>query len=536
MMRRSSTLSAAVLCVGALLTSSEALCSDPSGWITPVFNSGAVVTGAAAFAPESAKEGVAKSFGYSAPLDGIFLVPPGSPPTEAFSLGLPESVPSQSGARIVETARALGYNWAQCYLFVRNQIRFSPNRGVLRGPERTLLDREGNDADQAFLLLALLRASGYADTAVRYADGVGSFVSMPLGGSAEGYDAASWTGVPSTGTVMTVAGRVANVLNGNAIWIISTNSTVLTSKLYVEHFWVRIRLNSSWYDLDPSFKPRQRTPRSDTLPSDMGYDRALLLQKVGGTARLAYSVSGLDANRLEGELDRLATNLVERWRSSDRDLPVSAVIGTDEIVPQDLAEDPSVFHGTTNGSSSVDFLAQTNAFKNALRYALRLEHAGFTNTFWLDEVNTRRLWLSYTNSSQAFPRAVLHVGDGTWATEPAGGSVADDPLTIRVAFPDTFRFTNTAAYALSRSTNNVYAVPVGFGADHRGGMRDLAQQELNRSLGADDSAQGPGVRSRVLQVIGQQWHAQTAMMGELIGQMEGKRSQTLYQIGVSGQA
>ena len=69
-------------------------------------------------------------------------------------------LPSDDGGRIRELARGLDWNWQKCYRFVRDHVRFEPYFGILKGAERTLLDKEGNDADQALLLLALLRESG----------------------------------------------------------------------------------------------------------------------------------------------------------------------------------------------------------------------------------------------------------------------------------------------------------------------------------------------------------------------------------------
>jgi hypothetical protein len=105
----------------------------------------------------------------SQPPDLLAAVPPPPPlaPDADVDVGLPLSpgVPADRMERVRELARGLDHDWMKCYRFVRDNIDFAPYKGILRGPERTLTDREGNDADQAFLLLALLRASGYDPSA-----------------------------------------------------------------------------------------------------------------------------------------------------------------------------------------------------------------------------------------------------------------------------------------------------------------------------------------------------------------------------------
>ena len=70
-------------------------------------------------------------------------------------------LPKADNARLKELARGLEYDWEKCFDFVWNHIEFSLYPGIMRGAERTLIDREGNDADQSLLLVALLRLSGY---------------------------------------------------------------------------------------------------------------------------------------------------------------------------------------------------------------------------------------------------------------------------------------------------------------------------------------------------------------------------------------
>lgn len=464
--------------------------------------------------------------------------PPTEPGQNLINLGLgQEPAPNDL---ISETARGLDCNWAQCYLFVRNHIVFTPYRGISRGPERTLLDREGSDGDQAFLLLALLRASGYTNTTtVMYAppptDSFTGGFAMPLGGTTSGYDAASWLGVPATGTV-------------SAIWNDLVGKTLVRASLdgsrcggsggpagytvRVQHFWVRLTLGGTDYYLDPSFKPRRVTAPSASLLTDMGYIRSNLLAKAGGTVTNDWYVSGLATTNLTAELSRLSTNLAANWRASGTNVPASYFIGGDTIVPQNLAADTLTFHGATNGVV-VDFLAQTDTYKNALRTSVTLKHGGLTNTFWLDELGARHLWVSYTNSAQTYPKAVLHLDDAVVTNEPAGSSQSAVTAIITVS---NYSSVFPAQYSLTRSNGNVYAIPIGFGGDHNGGMRERAENELGRLRAAGLSETNVSLRSRVLQVVGQQWLAQTALLNTLDSRLKASGQHCFYNIGIAGQA
>lgn len=87
----------------------------------------------------------------------------------ALDIGLSNGLPASDFGRIKELARALDHDPDKCYRYVRDNIAYASYAGLLKGPERTLLDREGNELDQSFLLLALLRASGFTDAGIGYA-------------------------------------------------------------------------------------------------------------------------------------------------------------------------------------------------------------------------------------------------------------------------------------------------------------------------------------------------------------------------------
>ncbi|NLN01051.1 MAG: hypothetical protein GX174_03980, partial [Lentisphaerae bacterium] len=463
-------------------------------------------------------------------------VPCGVPqpvPASGWTPELPQSVPPGDGELIAETARGLDYSWTRCYLFVRDHIRFAPSPGILRGAGRTLLDREGNAADQALLLVALLRAAGYTATLMHVAPPADAWTGgfrIPLGGTANGYDAAAWLGC-ATGTVSETWSSVGGLLRsaGLKAYCGGSGSSPAGYDVRLEHYWAGIVLDGYLYPLDPCFKPRLTTPHRDIL-ADAGYSRSSLLATAGGSIGSSH-VQGLSAAALGAALDQLTSRLASTWHAADPVAAPRAFIGGDSVVPQDIHEDAYPSHGDVDGTPG-DFLAQSDAWKNARRTALTVTHGTASKTLWLDEVATRHVWISYTNAlGYTYPGAVLRVDDETVMAESAGSAQAAATLTLAVNHPHADM---TAPYDLVRATTNTYVIVLGMGGDHPGGMRAWAATELARARAADGT--GVAARARALQSVGQQWLAQTALVSDLAGRLGGVRRGFFYNIGIAGQS
>ena len=164
-----------------------------------------------------------------------------------MDLALSSHLPTPSWDRIMELARGLDRDPEKCYWYVRNNIAYAPYDGILKGPERTLLDREGNELDQAFLLLALLRASGFPNAGIGYTrltytnDVPEIHFRIPLRRQESGsdYNAADWMGVDATGSISDVAERVRTMhaLAGHASTLVTEGGVPY---LATDHFYVTL--------------------------------------------------------------------------------------------------------------------------------------------------------------------------------------------------------------------------------------------------------------------------------------------------------
>jgi hypothetical protein len=134
-------------------------------------------------------------------------------------------------------ARKLEKSPIQILAYVRDSLDYEPYYGSLKGSNRTLMEKAGNDFDLASLLVSLLRSSGIPS---RYAYGE---IVVPI------EDLMGWVGG------MKAASTAARILSANRI-----PATVLTIDgdtvaVRMEHCWVEAFVDDArWVALDPSFR------------------------------------------------------------------------------------------------------------------------------------------------------------------------------------------------------------------------------------------------------------------------------------------
>jgi len=174
---------------------------------------------------------------------------------------LSETVEVQFTQEIKNLAASLEYNPVKIYQYVKNNFDYEVYYGSLKGAQQTLLEKSGNDADLASLLIALLRASGIP---ARYVYGT---IRVPSN------KAMAWLGVKdiyTAGTILSTAGiPVKFITSGGSI-----------SSIELEHIWVEAYINyfpyqglkkgtgNTWISIDPSFQ--QYIPFDSSLPEYSG--------------------------------------------------------------------------------------------------------------------------------------------------------------------------------------------------------------------------------------------------------------------------
>ena len=448
-----------------------------------------------------------------------------------LSVGLQMTLPPAENVRIRELARGLNNDWRKCYGFVRDNIVYAPYFGFLRGPERTLLDREGNDADQSLLLFALLRASGY-DVSIAYepmlvsGNEIRNGFYMPLTDNADQfpYNAASWLDMPATGTVSTLYTQVSARLNAagrpSGFLMVGGIPCVMT-----DHFWVLLTVGGVTYYLDPSFKPTIRT-EGRNIVADMGYSRSSLLVSAGGYVGSCF-VRSLSSTGISTRLGEYVAAVRSAWTNANA--TVSQFIGESAVARQ---EDGLFFHGYHASEAPYDFFCMDTSIREGFRALVTIKCGSVSKQFYLDELGVRHLWLAFENGASVFPKVSLRLDDSVLVGESTGSSISPVAMTLDIAYGPA---SMSATYPLSRNVSHVYTIPVGFGGDARGGMRSWATEELSKLRASGAASDDVRMIGRALQVSGQQWLSQTALADKLYNRITGGDHQLFYNIGIAGQ-
>lgn len=167
-----------------------------------------------------------------------------------------------------QIASLLENNPVQLYEFVRNNFSYDPYYGSVKGSQSTLLLQNGNDFDQASVLIALFRVSGIP---ARYVYGT---VEIPI------EKAMKWLGgISDPRTVGTVLAT-----NGIPAKLILSGGTIKSVQL--EHVWTEVYIpytnyrglindptaSKTWIPLDPSFKLIEPNPDVIDLANAQQFD------------------------------------------------------------------------------------------------------------------------------------------------------------------------------------------------------------------------------------------------------------------------
>ena len=447
--------------------------------------------------------------------------------------GLKGRLPAADGTRIQDLARGLDHNWERCFDFVRNNILFSPYPGILKGPERTLLDREANAADQAFLLCALLRASGYGSATVLY---------TPLNDDSSA----------ESGFILPIYNYDGNTPYNVADWLWEGGDFEISRKFYmndmymrwidgthlaIEHFWVRVEIDGQQIDLDPSVKPQPKTYAKNAF-RDSGYDREAFLAAAGGTVD-ANGVKNLSESGIAAYLTARVNELKAAWKKAGAS--PSTFIGHQSITPR--ASEDSRFHGSWSSSSEpIDLLASSSAdVLESLRTRVTLDNYGYDFLtshgevdyqtefyFYLDEVGSRTLWFAKDDYGDLgfFVDEERVAQSALWSYFGAASIGVD----VACGEHPTYH-----SYPMKPNDGEVHVLSVNLGADNADGIRKIASKRIRdlRKRGYVDS--DDVMRAALLQLQGQEWLSQVENHVRLWSSVIGGDMSHFYNIGIAGQ-
>ncbi len=267
---------------------------------------------------------------------------------------LPLDAARRTSAAAADTPAA---DWMQPYRTLRldaafeavaQRVRFEPYIGIQRGARGTARVQAGNAVDQALLLAAILRASGYE---VRFVHGSLS---------------------PENARAL-VRGlyppRVPSATFGAEYAPYEMAADERLAALVRDHYWIEVNQGATWLPIDPSF-PRAKigeaygtaSDRFTEPPADL-YQRAEFTWRIDTTARAAQQVA--------------------RWDGTIADLglqPISLVVDAVPGTPKQPRQQPSsggLFGGSLSGKPQSqtpdDDEPATPSRPTALRYVRAIE-------------------------------------------------------------------------------------------------------------------------------------------------------------------
>ena len=373
--------------------------------------------------------------------------PPEAPGTRVSILAEAESgisamAISTNGAdgvtpEIAELARGLDNDPVRIFEFVHNHIRYEPYYGSLKGATRTLLDRAGNDCDQASLLLALLRQSGVE---TKYAYGALTLPTIAFDGTLNAWN---WLGASDPLDALRKGGIPAAAGSGGATLTLD----FICVDAYISNAWIRLAPSLKTYDVSAA----------QELAVMMGYDRSQVLAAAGGTATADYA-QNLTEQALRLKLDALSSNLLVSLQDTMPNASVDEVMGTRKIWEESYSTLP------TNLPSPCVFAFGQNyvTVPTNLEHRVKIQYGGITNTLALHNIAHRKVTMKFdqliVGANSVGSEGVQEAGEALGCsslTAPVGGETDTNVEALGTSsytFPTITQ--SGSAYASFQMTNN----------------------------------------------------------------------------------
>ncbi|MCL6614796.1 MAG: hypothetical protein K6U03_09325, partial [Firmicutes bacterium] len=275
------------------------------------------------------------------------------------------------------------------YQYVRNELDYEPYPGLVKGPERTLLEKAGNDLDLAALLVVLLRAAGYR---ARFAQGR---IRLDIG------QAMDWVGTrdPKLAAAFFVK-------NGIPAEIEASGGSY--TGVILDHWWVQAYLPylpgggagkgeaDTWLNLDPSFK-RYRFHYGRDAAAEIGIDPRRFLQDLKSQAVVDDErcfVTGIPEEEVYNRL-QVWTDGIRRYAEANGLTADQIYLGR-EIVREELGVFPAGLPYRVEGTPIIrENLPHDVAVGFTIRGLDRQGQIDLAYTGYLHEIAGRRLTVSY---------------------------------------------------------------------------------------------------------------------------------------------
>ena len=322
----------------------------------------------------------------------------------------PEDVwPDDPNHPVVEEAALLDHDPIAIYNFVLNEIRTEHYSGALKSPAVVLQSKTGNDADQARLLAAMLRASGYP---ARLAHGV---VEYPTDRLTSHFAVADHRALEE---LLTAMGLAWNPAGGG----------VAPEAYRVERWWCEvwipyanfrgIQLDGSgetWAVLDPEFEDLEPVSGRRVL-DEMGFDADAFLDAYLAGAHCDQDLSDPPACE---HVEAILEDQIDQWLGSTGD---PATFDSLTEPPQRLEDELQILPASMPGHIvSVDWVGLEPNIEDQHRIRLVARDGGsilIDETIPLADITGRAATLWYAPATPDDEQIVRAFGYDMWSVPP----------------------------------------------------------------------------------------------------------------------
>ncbi len=358
-----------------------------------------------------------------AEIPGARMRPAGAPQEAPTEEDLAETLEVRFTSDIQALAAELNHDPLQIFNYVRTTIDYRIYAGSVYGAQGALDARAGNDVDQASLLIALLRASGFP---ARYESG---FVLVPAA------DFAEMTGIQDpndAASAMYTMGVPTTVVYGATTQVKTWRTWV---QAYVPYTSYRGQIDEAdqggrpiWIRLDPSIKQYEIEQQYD-FSDDVSFDVDGFLSQPVSTSALAY-------------YEDLIREHIRTTGSGCETVDQALARLVNHAAPYQLL--PSVLPFPVDGDTTV-----TADLDDSVRYQVHLSATdwwGFTLfgvTLTLPEIYGKRLAFTFPSGSGIYSAASGTVTptlslDGDIVVQGGGVAVGTEvPLLVEMDGPGT---------------------------------------------------------------------------------------------------
>ncbi len=399
------------------------------------------------------------------------------------------------GNEIKQLARALQYNPKLIYDYVHNNIDYSPYYGLLKGPVRTLLDLEGNDFDQASLMVELLRESGYS---AKYVFGVMTIPREQI---------IKWLALDLVNVTLSEEQKesiIINILGGTMGIPVYRPEISENRDIPIRRVWIKAKIDGMDVVFDPAFKRYEGNAWFSYLRQEMGYDRESFLNDViEGAAIGSDFVQGLNEDLLRNKLNEYSGRLIDAVKTKFANESIRKIIGGASIVRSNMMQ-----YKMKPDFPTVD-VVEFNEIPQEFKGSIRIQHHGIDHSFFVPDIADKRLTMTYSKEDYS-PELRL---DGDLIERGDSMELGDSAyITIMFKSHEDSNCPLGAAYPIK--SGFTYAIVSAFGSPPDGYI-NARQEVLSFNMQNNYSEKSEVIMGETLNIMGLTWLKEVMLNNEI---------------------